>query len=355
MRNKVMVVDDMPINCDILEEILEDEYDVITVGGGKLALEVLTERHEEISALLLDLMMPEVDGFAVLEFMKNHGWMDKVPVIIISGENTVEAERRCFDMGVSDFIQKPFDNSLVRRRVSNVAELFSYKNQLEEKVAKQTEILRKQAAKLQKSNTELIDILATVVEGRNMESGLHVKRVKGFTRILALQMMKDYPEYRLTPAMVEVIAAASALHDVGKIAIPDNILLKPGKLTDEEFACMKTHTTRGSEILSDIKGVWDENYSKMSYEICRHHHERYDGRGYPDGLAGDDIPLSAQIVGVADVYDALVTERCYKKPFTTEEAFQMITGGKCGTFSPKLMEAFTRARADFEELARSRE
>lgn len=352
MRNKIMVVDDVPINCDLLEEILEDDYDVITESNSQRALEMLTEMHDEIGALLLDLMMPNVDGFDVLEFMRKNGWLDKVPVIVISGENTVEAERKCFDLGVSDFVQKPFDETLVKLRVSNIVELFSYKNELEEKVQAQTEILRQQAARLEKSNMELIEILATVVEGRNLESGQHVKRVKGFTKILALQMMLDCPEYGLTPQQIEVMTAASALHDVGKISIPDHILLKPGKLTNEEFDFMKTHTTLGSELLSEIKGVWDEHYSRMSYEICRHHHERFDGRGYPDGLVGDEIPVSAQIVSIADVYDALTTERVYKKAFSSQEAYQMIVDGKCGVFSPKLLHSFENVRGEFEKFAK---
>ena len=197
----------------------------------------------------------------------------------------------------------------------------------------------------------MIDILGTVVEYRNLESGQHIERVKGYTKLLAEQLMKDYPEYGLTSDKVSVITSASALHDIGKIAIPDAILMKPGKLTQEEFEYMKSHTTKGGEILNSIKNVWDEEYGKVSYEICRHHHERYDGRGYPDGLKGEQIPLSAQIVSIADVYDALVNERVYKSAFSKEKAFQMIVTGECGVFSPKLLDCFWNARRAFERLA----
>lgn len=360
MRNKVLIVDDMEMNREMLEVILEEDYPIVEADGGRKAIEIMEKSREDIAVILLDLIMPDMDGYEVLEEMRRRSWLDKVPVLVISAESKVDAERRCFELGVSDFIHKPFDNAIVRNRVKNTVELYVYKNQLEEKVEQQTETLKKQyamleaqAQKLQENNTKIIDILGTVVECRNLESGEHVKRVKGFTKILAEQAMADHPEYELTPEKIEIIVSASALHDIGKIAIPDNILLKPGKLTDEEFAYMKTHTVRGCDVLNNIRDVWEEEYSKASYDICRHHHERYDGRGYPDGLVGEAIPISAQLVGIADVYDALVSERVYKSAYTPDEAFAMIQGGKCGTFSPKLLECFRHARGRFEELART--
>jgi putative two-component system response regulator len=289
--------------------------------------------------------------------MEKQGYIEKIPVLVISGENSVSIEKRCFELGISDFIRKPFDNTLVRKRVQNVAELYSYKKNLEEKIRQQTgtlrtqySLLQKQAKELEKKNENIIDILGTVVECRDMESGEHIQRVKGYTQILANEMMQDYPEYGLNAKKIAVIVSASALHDIGKIAIPDHILLKPGRLTADEYEYMKSHTTRGCEILNHIKGAWDEEYGKCSYEICRHHHERYDGKGYPDGLSGDEIPISAQLVSIADVYDALVNERVYKDAVPKEQAFQMIVQGECGVFSPKLLEAFRKARKGFEEL-----
>lgn len=243
-------------------------------------------------------------------------------------------------------------------RVKNIVDLFTYKKSLEDKVAVQTQTLREQynlleiqAAKLKETNIRIIDILGMVVEFRNLESGEHIKRVKGFTEILANQFMKDYPEYGLTDHIIEMIVSSSSLHDVGKIAIPDNILLKPGRLTNEEFECMKSHTVRGCDVLNNIEGVWDDEYREYAYDICRHHHERFDGRGYPDGLKGDDIPISAQLVSVADVYDALVSERCYKKAFPKPQAAQMIINGECGIFSPKILDSFQKVTAQFEALA----
>lgn len=358
MRNKLLIVDDMEMNREILASILEQDYVIVNADNGRKAIEIIKQQHDELAVILLDLIMPDVNGYMVLEVMKNQNWLEKIPVLVISGESAVEVERKCFDLGVSDFIRKPFDNAMVKNRVRNVVDLFLYKNELEEKVERQTEALKRQyrmlqmqAEILQRNNTKIIDILGTVVESRNLESGEHIMRVKSFTRILAERAMKDYPEYGLTQDRVDVIVSASALHDIGKIAIPDNILLKPGRLTAEEYEYMKSHTTRGAAILDNIEGAWDENYQKASYEICRYHHERYDGKGYPDGLAGEDIPISAQLVSVADVYDALVSERVYKNAYSEEQAFHMILMGECGVFSPKLLECFRKVRREFAELA----
>ncbi len=357
MRNKVLIVDDVEINREVLASILEKDYPVIMADGGKMALELLQKHLKEIAVVVLDLLMPDLDGYKVLETMKNMAWLDKIPVLVITSESKTDAERKCFELGVSDFIHKPFDNDIVRNRVKNTVELYLYKNELEAKVEKQTETLKKQykllvmqSEQLKESNVKIIDILGIVVEYRNYESGTHIKRVKGFTRILAEQAMKDYPEYGLDKQKIDIIVSASALHDIGKIAIPDNILMKPARLTAEEYEYMKAHTTRGCEILNNIKDVWSEEYGKVSYDICRHHHERYDGKGYPDGLAGEDIPIAAQLVSIADVYDALVSEKVYKEAYSPEKAFHMIVSGECGVFSPKLLECFRRMRGPFEEF-----
>ncbi len=361
MRDKILIVDDMKMNRELLAEMLEDDYAILEAENGKQAIELLEAKNEEIAIILLDLIMPEADGITVLKEMRQKKWIDEIPVLVISSENSVNVERECFDYGVSDFIHKPFDFLLVKKRVENMVGLYLYKNKLEDTVEKQTEILRKQyqllkkrGEELEKNNVRIIDILGTVVEYRNLESGEHIKRVKNFTRILAWQLMKEYPEYGLDEKQVERIASASALHDVGKIAIPDAILLKPGRLTEEEFECMKSHTLRGCDILNNIEGAWDDEWGKVCYEICRSHHERYDGKGYPDALVGDEIPISAQIVSVADVYDALVSERVYKGAYTKDQAFHMIIAGECGVFSPKLLECFRKSRKDFEELVVSK-
>ncbi len=358
MREKVLIVDDMEINREILAAILEDEYSIILAKDGQQAIEIIDHYEDDIKMILLDLVMPRTDGFGVLQAMREKSLIGKIPVLVITGEHSIEIERRCFDCGVSDFARKPFDNILIKKRVHNIMELFLHKNKLEGLVEKQTETLQNQnkllqiqADELAQSNENIIEILGSVVEYRNLESGEHIKRVKHFSKVLARYMMEEYPEYGLTPGKIHLLESASALHDIGKIAIPDNVLLKPGKLTAEEFECMKTHTTKGGEILRDISDVWDENYGRACYDICMYHHERYDGRGYPAGLAGDDIPIFAQIVSVADVYDALVTKRVYKDAFALDDAFNMILDGKCGEFSPKIKRCFQEAKAKFEEMA----
>lgn len=358
MRNKILIVDDVEINREMIRTILEGDYTIVEADNGETALEILDAMKDEIVAILLDLIMPKMDGFQVLEELNKTGIVKKIPVLIISGENSVENEQRCFELGIADFVGKPFNNLIVKRRVSNVADFYNYKNTLEEKVTEQTAVLRKayqtlkaQTEKLKMRNQEIIEVLGTVVEYRNLESGEHVQRVKGYTKILAECFMREYPEYKLTQERIDMIVSASALHDIGKIAIPDSILQKPGRLTKDEYEYMKSHTTRGNEIIDSIKSGWDKEARQVSYEIIRHHHERYDGKGYPDGLEGDNIPISAQFVSVADVYDALVNERCYKDAYSPEAAYHMIVRGECGVFSPKIMDCFRKVRKEFEELA----
>jgi putative two-component system response regulator len=353
----ILIVDDMEINRDILEDILGEEYKIIQAADGAQAIKMIEQYKDELSIILLDLIMPGVDGYGVLTYMGKNEYLTRIPVLVITGENSVQVEERCFDLGTSDFIRKPFDNSLVKKRVSNIVELYSYKKGLEDKIRQQTKtlrnqynLLRKQAGELEKKNENIIEIVGNIVEYREMESNDHVRRVKGYTRILADQLMKDYPEYGLTEKQVAVIVSASAMHDIGKIAIPDSILLKPGRLTSDEYEYMKSHTLRGCEILNNIKGAWDEAYGKCCYDICRSHHERYDGGGYPDGLKGEEIPISAQLVSVAETYEELLHERVYKDAYSKDTAFQMILQGDRGVFSPKLLEVFRKVREQLENL-----
>lgn len=358
MSDKILIVDDAEINREILKEMLKDDYEILEADNGQTGLDIISSEESSISAILLDIMMPVMDGFEFMTRLQDMKIMDKIPVLVISGDNTVQNEKKCFDYGVSDFIGRPFNAVLVKRRIQNMVSHFSYKNKLEEKVQEQTAVLRRayntlkgQAERLEKRNQEIIDMLGTIVEYRNLESGEHIQRVKGYTRILAEKFSIQYPEYGLDEQTIDMIVASSALHDLGKIAIPDSILMKPGRLTKDEFEYMKSHTIRGCEIFETIDNDWESNSKQISLDIIRHHHERYDGKGYPDGLKGDDIPISAQLVSLADVYDALVSERCYKDAYSKDEAFHMIIGGECGVFSPKIMEVFRNVRDQFEEFA----
>lgn len=358
MREKVLIIDDMELNREMLDEILSDEYDVIQAEGGITGMQMLGKYRESIAVVLLDLLMPDVDGYTVLEYMNAEHLIGRIPVLIISTETSGLVEERCFDLGVSDFIRKPFADYQIKRRVNNIVDLFSYRRELERKVERQTatvrrqyQILQDQEQKLRRSNENITDVLATIVEYRNLEDAAHVTNVKTYTGILAKQVAADYPEYGLTPEKMEVIVAASVLHDIGKIVIPDNILLKPARLTEEEMDCMKTHTLRGAEMIESIEGVWDAGYKSIACEIAKSHHEKYDGSGYPDGLKGDEIPVSALIVSIVDAYDALTSERVYKKAYSSKEAFDMITSGQCGVFAPKILDCFSKVREQLEAVA----
>lgn len=333
MKQSILIADDVELNREMLTDIFEEQFDILEASDGYETSEIISENKEKLCAVLLDLNMPGIGGMDILKGMKKDKLLTHIPVLMITTDSSLEIERKCLEVGATDFIKKPFDPVIVKTRVLNAVSLYSYKNNLEDKVSEQM-------SKLKKTNHKIVSMLGNLVESRNLESGEHVQRVSAYTRELAETMMAKYPEYGLTPKMVDIIADAAALHDIGKIAIADAVLLKPGKLTDEEFEIMKTHTTLGSDYIKTSAGLWDAEYYQAGYEIARYHHERYDGKGYPENLKEDEIPISAQLVSVADVYDALTHERCYKKAFTKTEAYKMIINGECGNFSPKLLECF---------------
>ncbi len=352
---KVLIVDDAEINRDILSEILKEKYEVLEAENGREAINIMATSLNEISVILLDLYMPVCDGIKVLRFMEEQKWIGKVPVLIISSETSTDIEKKCFDLGISDFIHKPFDYDLVIRRIDNIVNLFELRNKLEEKVESQTKAIKKQykllvyqAEKLKKTNDKIIEVLGSVVECRDFQDGTHVAHVRDISKIIAKRLMKDYPEFGLNEEKVENISLASILHDIGKIAIPDSILLKPSKLNSDEKEYMKSHTLRGCEIIENMQGVWGKDIEKTIYDVCRNHHERYDGKGYPDGLVGEKTPIAAQIVAIADAYDELISERNYKRAYARDEAFQMILAGDCGVFSPKILETFRLCRKEIE-------
>ena len=340
--NKALIVEDVEMNREILCDILDDEYEVIEASNGEEALRLIAENSEDLSIVFLDLMMPVLDGFGVLEAMKQNGWLDRYPVLVITSDTESGTELRCLEYGVADFITKPFKQHLVKRRAANATQLYNYKKDLEKEVEDKTAEIIAKNNELAEMNDNILQLLGDVVEARNQESGEHVKRVKQFVNILGRYIKNNYPEYGLTDEDVALITRTSPMHDIGKIMIPDAILMKPGKLTDEEREEMNKHTVYGCEVLERTKYLWPESYSRTCYDICRYHHERVDGRGYPEGLKDDEIPISAQIVGVADVYDALTTDRVYKKAFDAETAYNMIEQGQCGKFSDKMMEALTQ-------------
>lgn len=345
-RDTLLIVDDMEVNRAILRSLFERQYNLLEAENGEQALLLLREYEEHMAAMLLDLIMPVKDGYEVMEEMGKSGLVSRIPVIVITSDDTAESEVRAFDMGAADIIMKPFEPHVVKRRVQNAVDLCRHKLHLEE-------LVEEQSASLRESNAVMIDALSSIIEYRSAESGQHIRRIRMFTKILLKEVAKAYQEYNLDSRTIEIIADASSMHDIGKIAIPDSILNKPGPLTGEEFEVMKTHTTKGCEMLSGLDRMNNKEYIGYAYNICRYHHERWNGKGYPDGLKGDNIPICAQVVAIADCYDALTMDRVYKKALPTEQAFNMILNGECGEFSPRLLECFKNIREDFASMSRA--
>lgn len=343
---KILIVDDSEMNRDILSEMLGDEYEIIEAENGEEAVAILQHQEAEISLVLLDIVMPVMDGYEVLSVMNNNNWIQDIPVIMISSESSPAVIDRAYELGVTDFISRPFDALIVRRRVINTILLYAKQKKLESMVAEQ--IYEKE-----KSSSLMVAILSHIVEFRNGESGLHVLHVQAYTEIMLRHLVKITKKYKLSNDDIALIAKASALHDIGKISISDEILNKPGRLTREEFEIMKTHSSVGASMLGDLSAYKNEPLVKVAYEICRWHHERYDGRGYPDGLKGDEIPVSAQMVALADVYDALTSERVYKKAFSHEKAVDMILNGECGAFDPLVLECFKHVGDKLKEESKT--
>lgn len=335
MKNEkalILIVDDQEMNRELLSDILEKNYRIMEAADGLEAMKIMEDKTVQIACVLLDVRMPNMDGFEVLSEMNRGKLLEQIPVIMISNDDSPQALERSYALGAVDYINRPFNDYIVKKRVENTISLHQKKRSL-------TELVAEQVAEKEKNNANMITVLSAIVEFRNGESGTHTLRIRIITEILLECIMKKYPQYKLTYSAIADISNAAALHDIGKIAIPEEILNKPGKLTKEEFDIMKTHAAQGAEMLDKMKDIVD--YNEMfdyARKICRWHHERWDGRGYPDGLVGDDIPIGAQVVSLADVYDALTSERVYKAAFSHEKALDMIYNGECGQFNPKLLE-----------------
>ena len=345
-RQQILIVDDSQINCEILAEILKDEYRILEAANGEECINLLKQYGTWIALLLLDINMPVMDGFEVLALMNRKHWIEDIPVIIISSENSASYVRRAYEMGASDYISRPFDVQVVHQRVSNTIKLYAKQRRL-------ISLVTDQIREKEKNNQMMISILSQIVEFRNSESGSHVLHINIITGMLLERLMQKTDQYHLQWSDQFLITTASALHDIGKIGIDEKILNKPGKLTKEEFEIMKTHTLIGASMLKSIEMYQNEKLLQVAYQICRWHHERYDGKGYPDGLKGEEIPISAQVVAIADVYDALVGKRVYKKAFSHETAIHMILNGECGAFNPLLLECLTDIQNRLKEETKS--
>ena len=342
----VLIVDDSQLNRKILSSMLGDQFSIMEASSGEECLELLKQYGTGISIVLLDILMPGMSGFDVLRYMNSDHWIDDIPVIMISSDYTAESVREAYDLGVTDYIRRPFDSKIVFHRVFNTIKLYSKQRRL-------VHLVTDQINEKEKNNDMMISILSHIVEFRNGESGMHVVHIRMLTEMLLEQLVKRTDRYALDNNTRMLITTGSALHDIGKIGIDDKILNKPGRLTPEEFEEMKKHTIIGAEMLKSLGRYQNEPLIKTAHEICRWHHERYDGRGYPDGLRGDEIPISAQVVSIADVYDALVSERVYKKALSHETAIKMINNGECGMFNPILLDCMMSIQEEIKERFKS--
>ncbi|MCR5564140.1 MAG: response regulator [Desulfovibrio sp.] len=340
---KILIADDVSVSREILRSMFEADYEILEAADGEEALRIIEEQKEALRLILLDIFMPKMTGFEVLERVSEDDRLTKIPVIVITAESTAQNDMKAYEFGVADVIAKPFARNVVTRRARNIIELYEQRRDIEKQLEARTEELRASQLRLEKNNEFLVNALSSVVEFRSIESGAHIVRVKEFSDIILNVWVALHPEDHFSSGDIKQMVMASTLHDIGKIGIPDEILLKPDRFTSEEFDIMKTHTTIGCAILERFK-IENSDFYRYSYDICRSHHERWDGQGYPDGLVGDDIPIWAQVVSVVDVYDALVSPRVYKPPYAIPEALRMIYAGECGVFSPKILECLDVAR-----------
>ena len=346
-KRKILVVDDSSVNRQLLFRIFSQEYQVTEAADGQEALVKLLRFLEDIDAILLDLEMPVMDGFAFLEILRQRELSGRIPVIALREERAGAAEeKRCFLLGAADVIQKTCEPEVMRQRVKRAVRLRAYEKRLERRILDQEQTILSYAGQLRKMSCSLVESIADIVECRSLESGMHVKRVRRWVEILARYVQRHFGEYGLGESEVERMSVTSAMHDLGKIMIPDAILKKQGKLTAGEFEQMKLHTVYGAEIIRNSVEFPDEGYARCAWHIARYHHERYDGEGYPDHLRGEQIPIEAQITALADVFDALISQRCYKRAVSPQEAWRMIKNGECGKFSEKMLTAFSESRAE---------
>ena len=360
IKKRIIIVGHAGGNLETFRQIFSDRYEVSENDNVFEALKSIITERRETACVVIDVALPEKDGYAILDAMGKNNILQFMPVIVMmTAQNSPEAELGCYRKGASAVIRKPYEPLVLKERANHWIDLYQSRIQLEQRVKEQSEAMRKQFQVMQKqegtlqmTDEKIIGHLCEIIEFRNRESKFHLQRVRGFSTILATLIMENYPEYGLTQHTVDLIGQASVMHDVGKILISDTILLKPGRLTSDEFDLMKSHTTRGCDILRMVGDMLGEEYFNMCMDIVRHHHEKYDGKGYPDALKGEENSIAAQIVGLADVYDALVSERVYKSAYTPEKAHEMIKNGECGLFSIRLMNCFDIAQPSLEALAK---
>ena len=341
-KQTILIVDDSKFNRDILKEILGETYHYLEAENGNQAIQLVGD-NLGIDLILLDIHMPQMDGFEVLEMMNKSQCINETPVIMISSEESVTMMRKAYEMGITDYITRPFDSVIVKKRVQNTLELYANQKRL-------ISVVVDQVYEKEENSSIMIRILSNVLGFRNSESSEHILHIRTATEMMLRKLVKTTDVYHLTETDIAMITTASSLHDIGKIGIPEGILNKPGRLTDEEFKIMKTHSEMGASLIRDMNFSESKPLVHTAWEICRWHHERWDGKGYPDGLKGEEIPISAQVVSIVDVYDALTSERCYKKAFDHDTAVKMILEGQCGQFNPVLLKCLKELRLQLSKM-----
>lgn len=338
--NTVLIVDDDEINRRILIHALQEDYELLEAENGKKALDIVANNLSQIDLILLDILMPEMNGIELLEILNQKKLLNSIPVVLITGDKTEEVEAECYKLGAADFITKPYDIKVIRYIIDNTINLYQEKKQWKKLGIVQYRKLKEQAEFLRRENEHIIELLGTLTEYRGTVDKQHTQKVKQISTLIAKTIGQLYPEYNISDEEADNIGVASCLHDIGKNLIPDAVLYKPGRLDDTEMELMKSHTTKGCEMLQATLSLQQEDYKQLCYDICRSHHERYDGKGYPDGLVGDTIPIAAQIVSIAECFDALVSDTVYRERYDSEKAYNMLLNGECGTFSPAIIECF---------------
>lgn len=357
VRDVILILEDEELSRRRLTEIFQDKYKIQAVPNEREGVEILRTQAASIAAVLVNIMIPARDSFKIMSGLSQKKLMHRIPFIMLTNEMTAELEKKGYEYGAIGYLRKPFHPENAKLLVNNAVEGFQYRAQLEfmlktqtEKLQQQNALLKAMAEKQKRAKEVLITSLSNIVEFRNLESAQHIKRIRELTTCLGTSIMKLYPEYRLTAEKIETMAWASALHDIGKIVIPDSIILKAGKLTEDEYEVIKSHTTKGAEIIKKVIRLENKEFCDYAYDIARHHHEKYDGNGYPDGLKGEAISIAAQIVSLVDKYDALTSKRIYKAAYSTDKAYQMIVTGQDGVFSPKLLKAFAEVKDEFVNI-----
>lgn len=343
-KKSILIVEKDGDDRRTLEQLLMIEYDIVMADDGRQALSEVQKKRNELAAVILDWEVSSVNAYQILQVMQSRGMMEDIQVFVTTSEGEQGIAKKVCGLGARVVIRRPYDDVIVRRQILDCLKEIEGKRDLQDEVKENKRMLEESQQKLDRFYDNLLDAIGTIMEYRVSESDQHVKRIKGFTRIMAVAYRNMFPNSGLDESEINRIVRGSVIHDIGKVAIPDAILLNPAKLTEDEQQIMKSHTTRGEEVMQLLKDVQDEEQFRVSCEICRWHHERYDGKGYPDGLEEDEIPISAQIVSIVDAYDELVSERISKKPYDKETAYRKIMNGECGAFAPDLLQCFESSK-----------